>query len=270
MQRVQTYSPASQVESADLNAIQDQALASHQAGGLWLGRRPVLASTGGTNLTVGASGGCCIGSVASPADGVVLPGTASTITLAGLGANEWRYVYAYNSGSASSPTLAIEYSTTAPYSSNMNVKDGTALRAYIGCFRTDGSSNVIPFRMIEGKYLYRWSALAGTRTDLQVGSVLNTAGWNDVILRNVSAVSVIPPHARLAILRAQVNGAIGTFAKLRTKGDTSDYHDLPALLAAPGMAHFDLEMETDSSLTIQYNIGTATDITNLYVLGFYE
>lgn len=269
MQRVQTYAPASQVESADLNAIQDQALASHQAGGLWLGRRPVLASTGGTNLTVGASGGCCIGSVASPADGVVLPGTASTITLAGLGANEWRYVYAYNSGSASSPTLAIEYSTTAPYASNMNVKDSTALRAYIGCFRTDGSSNVIPFRMIEGKYLYRWSALSGTRTDLLCLSAGTSGSYADVILRNASLVSLIPPHARIAALRAMVNGAIGTFAQIRTNGDTSEAIDLPALLATPGMAHFDTEIETDSALTIEYKKNTATDIT-LYVTGFYE
>lgn len=268
MQRVTTYSPASQVLSADLNAIQDRAIGAVQASGAFFGYRPVLSSTGTTNLVIGASGGIAMGTGASQA--IVGTGAGSTVVLAGLSNNTWYYVYAYNSATWPSVTVAYEYNTTAPDAALL-IKNSDALRTYIGCFRTDGSANVIPFRTTRsGKYLYRWSALAGTRTDLLVGSVLNTAGWNDVILRNASAVSVIPPHCRLAMLRAQVNGAIGTFAKLRTKGDTVDYHDLPALLAAPGMTHFDLEMETDSSLKIQYNIGTATDITNLYVTGFYE
>lgn len=270
MQRVQTYSPASQVESAALNAIQDQALASHQAGGLWLGRRPVLASTGGTNLTVGASGGCCIGSVASPADGVVLPGTPSTITLAGLGANAWYYVYAYNSGSASSPALAIEYSTTAPYASNMNVKDSTALRAYIGCFRTDATSNVIPFRMVEGEYLYRWSKLAGGRDDvkmLDAGTQATT--WADVPL-----TTRVPPHVYLAYLIPKVNGAAGKWAQVRTKGDTSDALDLPSIIASTNHTlGWPFWIETDSSQVVQYRVGDtthdATDLT-LYAMGFRE
>ena len=269
MIRIYTYVPASQVLSADLNAFQDRVVGASQATGAFFGYRPVLSSTGTTNLVIGYHGGVVMGSV--PATAITGgPSAGSTIVLAGLAANTWYYVYAYNSASYPSVTVAYEYNTTTP-SADLTQKSTDNLRTYIGCFRTDGSSNVIPFRTTRsGKYLYRWSGLAGTRTDLQVGSVLNTAGWNDVILRNASAVSVIPPHARLAMLRAQVNGAIGTFAKLRTKGDTADFHDLPALLATPGMTHFDLEMETDSSLTIQYNIGTATDITNLYVTGFYE
>jgi len=267
VQRVTTYSPASQVLSADLNAIQDRAIGAVQASGAFFGYRPVLSSTGTTNLVIGASGGIAIGTGASQA--IVGTGAGSTVVLAGLANNTWYYVYAYNSATWPSVTVAYEYNTSVPDAALL-IKNSDALRTYIGCFRTDGSANVIPFRTTRsGVYLYRWSKLAGTRTDLQCLSAGSSASYADVILQNVSAVSLIPPHARIAKLLAEVNGAIGTFAQVRTKGDTSDALDLPALLAAPGMVHYPFEIETDSSLTIQYKKNTATDLS-LYVTGFSE
>lgn len=247
--------------------MQDQCVGAVQASGAFFGYRPVLSSTGTTNLVIGASGGIAMGSGASTA--IVGTGAGSTVVLAGLAANTWYYVYAYNSATWPSVTVAYEYNTSVP-SESLGIKNSDALRTYIGCFRTDGSSNVIPFRTTRsGKYLYRWSKLAGTRTDLLCLSAGASASYADVILRNASLVSLIPPHARLAAMRAMVNGAIGTFSMVRTKGDTTEAIDVPALLATPGMAHFDFEIETDSSLTIQYDVGTATDLT-LYVTGFYE
>lgn len=268
MIRIYTYVPASQVLSADLNAFQDRVVGASQATGAFFGYRPVLSSTGTTNLVIGYHGGVVMGSV--PATAITGgPSAGSTVVLAGLAANTWYYVYAYNSASYPSVTVAYEYNTTTP-SADLTQKSTDNLRTYIGCFRTDGSSNVIPFRTTRsGKYLYRWSKLAGTRTDLQCLSAGTDASYTDVILRNASAVSVIPPHARIAQLRAMVNGAIGTFAQVRTNGDTLDAQEIPALLATPGMAHFDFEIETDSALTIEYRKNTATDLT-LYVTGFEE
>ena len=267
MIRVATYSPASQVLSADLNSIQDRAVGAVQVSGLFSGYRPVLSSTGGTNLVIGSHGGCGMGT--SSATAIVGTGAGSTIVLAGLANNTWYYVYAYNSATFPSVTVAYEYNTTTP-SASLTEKSTDSLRTYIGCFRTDGSANVIPFRSTRsGVYLYRWSKLAGTRTDLQCLCAGTSGTFADVILRNASAVSLIPPHARIAKLLAQVNGAIGTFAQVCTKGDTGDALDLPALLAAPGMVHYPFEIETDSSLTIQYKKNTATDLT-LYVAGWSE
>lgn len=270
MIRIYTYVPASQVLSADLNAFQDRVVGASQATGAFFGYRPVLSSTGTTNLVIGYHGGVVMGSV--PATAITGgPSAGSTVVLAGLAANTWYYVYAYNSASYPSVTVAYEYNTTTP-SADLTQKSTDNLRTYVGCFRTDGSSNVIPFRTTRsGKYLYRWSGLAGTRTDLLClgAGVSATFAAGDVILRNASLVSLIPPHARIAQLRAKVNGAIGTFAQVCTKGDVGDSIDVPALLAVPGMAHFDFEIETDSALTIQYQKNTATDLT-LYVLGFEE
>lgn len=267
MIRVLSASAGDQLPSADFNAIQDRVIGAYQASGLFCGYRPVLSSTGGTNLVIGSHGGVAMGTTAATA--IVGTGAGETKVLTGLSNNTWYYVYAYNSASYPSVTVAYEYNTTTP-SASLTEKSSDSLRTYIGCFRTDGSANVIPFRTTRsGVYLYRWSALAGTRTDLQCLSAGASGTYADVILRNASAVSLIPPHARIARLIAEVNGAIGTFAQVRTKGDTGDALDIPALLAAPGMAHYPFEIETDSSLTIQYKKNTATDLT-LYVLGWGE
>lgn len=78
-------------------------------------------------------------------------GTATTVSTAGLAANTWYYVYCYNDGSA---TLALEYSTTTPGNS-LQYKSTDSTRAYLGCFRTDSTSQPIPMESANGKYTFR-------------------------------------------------------------------------------------------------------------------
>jgi len=242
------------VLSADLNAIQDRAVGAAQVYGLFAGYRPVLSSTGTTNLVIGASGGIGMGSGASSA--IVGIGTGSTITLAGLSNDSWYYVYAYNSATWPSVTVAYEYNTTAPDAALL-IKNTDGLRTYIGCFRTDSSGNVLPFRSSrEGTYIYRLSKIS-TAGFL----VLNTG--TAAVATDVSLASFVPPHARLAILAAEVAGTVGQRAKLYTKGDSSGYYPL-----APG-GITQLDIETDSSQVIQYVKDTSTSVS-LWAVGFRE
>lgn len=255
MQRIYTYVPASQVLSADLNAFQDRVIGAAQATGAFFGYRPVLSSTGTTNLVIGAHGGVVMGSaVATAITGG--PSAGSTIVLAGLAADTWYYVYAYNSATWPSVTVAYEYNTSVPDGALL-IKNSDALRTYIGCFRTDSSGNVLPFRSSRnGEYTYRISRVA-TAGFL----VLNTG--TAAAAADVSLAGFVPPHARIAVLAAEVAGTVGQRAKLYTKGDTLGYYPL-----APG-GITQLEIETDSAQTIQYIKDTATSVS-LYAVGFKE
>lgn len=254
MQRIYTYTPGSQVLSADLNALQDRAIGAVQASGAFFGPRPVLSSTGTTNLVIGASGGIAMGTGSSTA--IVGTGPGSTITLSGLSNDTWYYVYAYNSATWPSVTVAYEYNTSVPDGALL-IKNSDALRTYIGCFRTDSSGNALPFRSSRnGEYTYRISkvATAGFLV-LNSGTAASPA--------DVSLAGFVPPHARIAVLAAEVAGTVGQRAKLYTKGDTLGYYPL-----APGGVT-QLEIETDSAQAIQYEKGTATSVS-LYAVGFKE
>lgn len=254
MIRVATYSPASQVLSADLNSIQDRVVGAYQVSGLFSGYRPVLSSTGGTNLVIGSHGGVGMGTTAATA--IVGTGAGSTITLSGLSNDTWYYVYAYNSASYPSVTISYEYNTTTP-SASLTEKSTDSQRTYIGCFRTDSSGNVLPFRSSrEGMYIYRLSKIstAGFLV-LNTGTAASPA--------DVSLASFVPPHARLAILAAEVAGTVGQRAKLYTKGDSSGYYPL-----APG-GITQLDIETNSSQVIQYEKDTSTSVS-LWAVGFRE
>lgn len=240
--------------SADLNAIQDRAIGAVQASGAFFGYRPVLSSTGTTNLVIGASGGIAMGTGASQA--IVGTGAGSTVTLTGLSNDTWYYVYAYNSATWPSVTVAYEYNTTAPDAALL-IKNSDALRTYIGCFRTDSSGNVLPFRSSRsGVYVYRLSKIA-TAGFL----VLNTG--TAATPTDVSLAGFVPPHARIAMLVAEVAGTVGQRSKLYTKGDTLGYYPL-----APG-GITQLDIETDSAQAIQYEKDTATSVS-LWAAGFKE
>jgi len=90
--------------------------------------------------------------------GVLLSTSSSTnVTTSGLAADTWYYLYAYNDAGS----LLIEYSTTGPDASRV-FKSGDTTRRYLGLFRSNGSSVILPFRAHRGEYLYHVSALAGS------------------------------------------------------------------------------------------------------------
>jgi hypothetical protein len=119
--------------------------------------------------------------------------TATTVTLPGLAANTWYYVYCYNDGTA---TLALEVSTDVPTNSLL-FKSTDTTRAYLGCFRTDAGSLPIPMESVNGKYTLRAGFDAAAFTALTIVSVHTGA--------RASYSHKAPLHARVVQVQARLN-----------------------------------------------------------------
>lgn len=253
MDRVTTYTLVSQVASTALNAIQDQAAGLLQLVGTWVGHRPTL-EYDGTSMIVGAHRGVVVGTTAG--NSVLLPAvsTTETVTLSGLSNNTWYYVYIYNGNTYASPSRAFEVSTTAP-DATLNIKTGDASRAYVGCFRTNGSATPLAFRMQNRRYLYRISILGPG------GLNVLTPGTDGSYI-DVPLSSRVPPHSVLVRLLGVVDGTIGQSADVRTNGDTTSSFPVQV----PGYV---FDMQSDAAQIIEYQKNTANAIL-LYVLGFEE
>lgn len=251
MDRVHIYAAGDEVASADLNNIQDEAASLYQVAWTWRGRRPTL-SCDGANIIVGGHQGCAAGT--TQADALLIEAAGLTTTaLAGRSSNIWHYVYAYDVAGV----CTYEWSATVPDPSCSH-KTGNKTRAYIGCFWATAAATALPFRMIGGRYVYRTSAVAPL-LPLSGGTA---ATWADVAL-----TTYLPPHARLASLRAKVTWLSGVAGlQVRTKGDTTN--QLEIILGA-GIEYDRLELETNSSQQIQYRIvnGASAD---LEMAGFSE
>jgi len=244
MDLVHTYAAGDQVASADLNGIQTQAASLYQVAWSWRGRRPTLACDG-ANIIVGGHQGCAAGTAQS--DALLIAGSGLTTTaLSGRTGSTWYYVYAYNVAGV----CTYEWSTTVPDPS-CSTKTGDGTRAYVGCFYATGAATARPFRMIGGRYVYRTSAVA-PMLPLSAGT---SAAWADV-----SLTAYVPPHARLAGLRAKVTWSSGVAAlQARTKGDTTNQLEI---ILSTGIEYSLFELETDSSQQIQYKIvnGASADL----------
>ncbi len=249
MDAVHTYAAGDEVASADLNNIQSQAASLYQVAWSWRGRRPTLA-VAGSNLVVGAHKGCAIG--ATQAGTVFVPYAAeTTIALSGL-TTGWNYVYAYNNAGA----CAYEIVTTAPHASLAH-KNTSEAHAYVGCLYATGASAARQFRMVNGVYVYRASAMS----PLLPVSAGTANPWADVNL-----ATYMPPHACLARLCARLtwSSSVGS-VEVRTKGDTTGTLDV---VIGAGVMYRDLEMETDSSQKLEYQVTNAS--VDLQMLGFRE
>lgn len=264
MDRVTTYAALDEVASADLNAIQDNALGIAQVTGRWV-TRPTLRSTGNGDVVVGATAGLILGT------STVLPAKGETTVSGGtLSVNAWHYVYAYNSSGA----IAYEVSTTVP-DSHLRHKAGDTTRAYVGCARSANSTSAfMPFVMHGGRYVYQLSALASWPA--RWGNGTDTGAWVDQ-----SLAYGVPPTSRLADLHLFASNsqtgyivAIG----LRTTGDTADSRILSARAVASGTV---LEVEVTlpwvltSSQHVEYRVyNSGSDGANedawVEVVGFTE
>lgn len=254
MDLVNAFTLLSQVPSAVLNAIQARAAGLFQLTGGWKGRRPTLACDG-TNVTVGAHNGAFAGTTFSNA--VLLPGATSTnLTLPALSANTWYYVYAYNGGSYSAPSLAYEIVSggTAVPDATRCFRGTDASRVYVGCFRTKAAAALMPFRMANG--VYTW--------DFDVGDhVTDTVLGTSAAFAPIDLFGRAPPHARIVHLLVQVNAAAGSDAALvRGVGSAA-----AGLLCYPGSQP--VRLECSSSQGVEYKKNTATN-ASFYSLGFEE
>lgn len=191
---------------------------------------------------------------------------AGTLSVGTLTASTWRYVYAtYDAG------VTIEVSTTAP-EVGLVFKTGDATRRYLGCFVSDSSSKIVPFRSVGGRCVYRRSAIA---TFPGRFAKTTSVAWSDQVLG-----AVVPPHALLADLLLETSSVNAAYFDLevRTKGDTANSTALHANVASganPGFNSTSVALECDSSSTIQFqtNGGTglaAGDGAVITVLGFQE
>lgn len=230
--------------------------------GLILERPTLYSDSAGaaTDVYVGPIGRLVLGSriLSSAALEVPTPG-------GGLAAETWYYVYGYDS----SGVLAVEASTTAP-ESTLTFKTADTTRRYLGCFRTTTGSAVLPFRAVNGRYLYRASGDPGS--ELQALLATGTVGATDLILAygGTATKELIPPHARLARLSSSLSATGGEVtATFYTKGDSGT--TIRQEHADGIQAGMEFDIETDSSRTIRYTltIGSAGSL-QVRVIGFEE
>jgi hypothetical protein len=252
MDRIESVAAGDTAKSATWNGIQDQAASLYQVAWSWRGRRPTLA-VAGSNLVVGAHKGCAIG--ATQAGTVFVPYAAeTTIALSGL-TTGWNYVYAYDNAGACAYQIVTGAGTT-PHASLAH-KGTSETHAYVGCLYATGASAARQFRMVNGVYVYRTSAMS----PLLPVSAGTANPWEDVNL-----ATYMPPHTRLARLCARLtwSSSVGS-VEVRTKGDTTGTLDV---VIGAGVMYRDLEMETDSSQKLEYQVTNAS--VDLQMLGFRE
>ena len=166
-----------------------------------------------------------------------------------LGANEWRYVYAYDPGDGS---VAFQISTTAPRPS-LAFKVGVEgfLYRYLGCFRTDGASAPIAQRTVRGVTVYTPVVPGGTATASATGP---TTGFE-----TLSLASLVPPHAGLAIVNPRLSGD-AVWRPTTTPGDTA--------YSAQSPDHAPIALPADGSRTLSWSSASSGSIL-VYVRGYH-
>jgi hypothetical protein len=179
----------------------------------------------------------------------------------------WWYLYCYNNGG----TLDYEVSTTAP-NANRVAKSGDATRRFLCSFKTLSTGQPIPMRKAGNLCLYRVSGLpSALSADVRA---LN-AGTSVGSFATVALATWLPPHARVARLRAVLKATSGiaaqAYAFVQTNGDSGNGYETiygSATSGEFGGASFDVE--TDGSRQVQYSSSEANTELSLYVHGWYE
>lgn len=186
-----------------------------------------------------------------------------------LGAvKQWWYVYALP---GSSNVLDFEVSTTAPRAHRVYKSPAIAItyaRRYVGCFPTTSAGAPIPVTATRGCYRYRDRAAASFLHQNQTTADLNT------FTSALSLADLVPPHARIAIVRLQLvrTGSGGdAAASIRVNGDTNP----AATVTVPGLAllfpadHF-IEMDVGASREVQVSTNGSGTLVNVDVAGWRE
>jgi hypothetical protein len=200
--------------------------------------------------------------------------TDETAVSPSLATDTW--YYAFCSIADGVPTIAA---STTPPAADLIYKTGDVTSIYLGCFRTDNSGNILPFRKIGHEYFYLRSKITGTYLSVLTGGTVQNA-WTDV-----ACGKQVPPHASLATLEIEFNAHndSGNQANVRTNGDTAG---ISATLRDPTVGtgidgntsvtlHAQIEVDAtagDTGRIVEYRIvrASATPFLNLVVLGFKE
>jgi len=258
MIRVETYSVGEVVTSAQLNAIQDNALAINQLPGA-MANVPYIYSDNGTSLAVG------------PIKSLMTTNTANVQlaqaneqnyapTSPALVANQWYYLYAYNNAGS----IAFEHSTGAP-DAGLVFKQTDFTRRYLGCFRTDGSAAIHKFIKVGNIYQYKFQRQIITNAGVTAGATQ-------------SASAFVPPHCKLVELHAELKNAVaasstGVTANFYFTGDTGTVArqlrsgaNTNNLIVSNTIA---FRMWLDSSNQFDYSVSTDGTL-NVWVNGFHE
>ena len=178
---------------------------------------------------------------------------SSTInkTIAGIAANTWYHVYAYNNAGV----LDFEFSTTAPaaaYSGTARSKTGDTSRRYIGSVRSNASSQIFKFLMEDTRIIYLENCTATPFRVLSNGTV--HTGWTQV---DFSAV--VPITSRMAYGNAQNLAPSGGVGIGTDNAGTGFYY---VINPAQAFAAF---WPLDSSLSAYYDYITGSaPTTGLY------
>lgn len=240
----------------------------------WTGTLAVSGTAAAPVVVVGAIESCVLQDAnnawrAYATTGESTLGAANVEGGGSLTADTWYYVYGW-SDSAAPTSLKFQISTTPPTTAlaptvpRLWKRGEDANYRYLGAFYAGTSGNPRPVRAARGVYVYRASALAFPAVSTDVAAV----GWTDT-----SLASVLPPHARLASLRCEVESldvADNAALELRTKGDTTSSIALRAGFAGSAtITEGDIntvviEIETDSAQAIQRQVtGTAPSVSVL-------
>lgn len=194
-------------------------------------------------------------------------------------ANTQYYFYGYPSGA----TLALESSTAAPVTDPVSVAPGVyfkgpsdTTRRYLGSLRTNASGvpynfTVTPFseRALLVSYLEN-TAAAPFRVESAIDTITNrTVGLGSVAGTSGTAHKLVPPTARMAILKVVVNATASAFL------DNSDMSTSPASqtgfwnvanVARQGIVW----MPLDSSQSLRFANSVAGGATSIDVLGYVD
>lgn len=185
----------------------------------------------------------------------------------GVLANSTRYyVYAFNNAG----TLAFEIVTDPPRASRVHKTGagaGPAARRYLGTFATNSSGAPLACRAVRGRYVYE------EPDDIVSG--VHTANISTFAAADLS--SRIPPHARIATVRARVtrtpdvSNIVMGYA-LRTPGATNPSF-APTLVKVPSLADFDVrhaDVVVSPTQTLEYATTANDCIIDLAVASFQE
>lgn len=240
----------------------------------WTGTLAVSGTAAAPVVVVGAIESCVLQDAnnawrAYATTGESTLGAANVEGGGSLTADTWYYVYAW-SDSAAPTAIKFQISTTPPTTALLPTvprlwkRGEDANYRYLGAFYAGTSGDPRPVRCARGQYTYRASALAFPSLFTDVVA----AAWGDK-----SLVTVLPPHARMALIRCEVQSldvADNAELDLRTKGDTAASIAIKAGFAGSAVADEGdintviVEIETDSAQAIQRQVtGTAPSVSVL-------
>lgn len=195
--------------------------------------------------------------------------TAVTFRRGGRAPNTHYYLYALTTSTAgpSTGTNIVVLSTRNLSEADLLVDpvstySSTIVRQLQACIRTDGSSNIIPFKQVGTSIRFtNYTSVAPYRV---LSSVTNANVYTAASLANL--VPRISRVARIQTIAYTASGGDQTIS-VRATGSTEDKF-LGVVGAASQYAAGEWTVNTNSIQSIDYKVTSATPVLNLDIIGF--